>query len=282
MEEGRPSRTAFGAASHRAIHQMFDDPVIFEDPFAVRIMGPDAETRLREVMTPEIAHMRRFMRALIVARSRMAEDTLAEAVERGVGQYVLLGAGLDTFAYRDPHPGVKVFEVDYPATQAWKRDQLRVAGIDIPASLTYAPIDFERETLTEGLARAGVDLAAPAVFAWLGVVPYLTRETIFATCRAVAGFPAGSRIVFDYGEPRDRLPEAVRAFAEMRAKAVADMGEPWISFFDPAELAEELKACGLTHIDDYNGPRLNARYFSGERADGLMCMPTAHVMVAGV
>ncbi len=281
MEEGRPSRTAFGAAGHRASHQLFDQPLVLGDPLALTILGPEITDPMRA--DPEGAGRLgwKTLRALIVARSRVVEDLLAEAVAKGVNQYVLLGAGLDTFAYRSPHPGLKVFEVDYPATQAWKRERLATAGIAVPDSLTYAPIDFERQTLAEGLSNGGVDLAAPTIFAWLGVVPYLTREAIMATLSGVAAFPAGSAVVFDYGEPRENMPPHIRAFAEARAQHVAAIGEPWISFFQPADLARDLAALGFTRIEDLNGPILNERYFK-DRADGLAVGPFAHVMRAGV
>ncbi len=281
MEEGRPSRTAFGAAGHRASHQLFDRPLVLDDPLALTILGPEITEPMRA--DPDGAGRLgwRTMRALMVARSRVVEGLLAEAVARGVNQYVLLGAGLDTFAYRNPHAGLKVFEVDYPATQAWKRERLSITGIAVPKSLTYAPIDFERQTLAEGLAKGGVDLAAPAIFAWLGVVPYLTREAIMATLSGVAAFPAGSGVVFDYGKPRENMPPAIRAFAEARAQRVAAIGEPWISFFQPDELARELAGLGFAVIEDLNGPILNDRYFKG-RTDGLAVGAYAHVMRASV
>src|SRR5262249_7097362 len=140
------------------------------------------------------------LRAFIAARSRYAEDELALAVKRGVRQYVILGAGLDTFAYRNPYPesALSVFEVDHPATQAWKRARLKEAGIPLPIDLTFAPVDFEEQTLAGGLRDAGYDPSLSAFFSWLGVTPYLTIEGMMATLRFIASAPIGSGGVFDY------------------------------------------------------------------------------------
>jgi methyltransferase (TIGR00027 family) len=151
MAEGRPSETAQGAAIHRAAHQLLDVPKILDDPFALRIIGADAEASLRA--NPWRFQKSRFLRAFIVLRSRYAEDGVASAVQRGIRQYVILGAGLDTFGYRNPYPGsrLRVFEVDHPATQSWKRLRLREAGMMIPDSLIFTPVDFEQQTLADGL-----------------------------------------------------------------------------------------------------------------------------------
>ncbi len=187
MDQNQPSRTALGAALHRAAHQLVDTPPVFVDPLAVRIVGGETEHVLAYAQEDEAA--RAGLRAFIAARSRFTEDCLAEACDRGVRQYVLLGAGLDTFAYRSSarFPGLRVFEVDHPATQGWKRERLAAAGISIPPSLTYVPVDFDREILSERLAHAGFEALAPALFAWLGVTPYLTSESVLATLSWVAG-----------------------------------------------------------------------------------------------
>ena len=181
----------------------------------------------------------------------------------GVRQLVVLGAGLDTFAYRNPHAeaGLAVFEVDHPATQAWKRQLLAGAGLAPPPSLTFAPVDFEQETLAGGLAAAGFDPARPAFFTWLGVVPYLTREAIFATLGFIAGLPGGAEVVFDYAEPPSALTPAQAAAHAVRAERVAALGEPWLSYFTPGELHAELRGLGLGEIENL-GPRgIAARYF---------------------
>src|SRR5450432_3003501 len=175
MQTGQPSQTARGAAAYRALHQTLEGGVIFNDPFALRILDDETRAGLDE-RAADLSL--RPLRLFIAARSRFSEDTLAAGVIRGVRQVVVLGAGLDTFALRNPHAsqGVRVFEVDYPATQGWKRDRLKQAGLALPASLTFASVDFERQSLAEGLAAAGFRADAPAFFQWLGVVPYLTRD----------------------------------------------------------------------------------------------------------
>ena len=172
MQPGQPSRTALGAATHRALHQVLEGGRVFADPLAARILGKDLEAAIREA---EGDPLRRALRLFIAVRTRFAEDALMAAMARGVRQLVVLGAGLDTFAYRAGQvEGLRIFEVDHPATQAWKRQRLSEAGIEVPPALTFAPVDFERETLGEGLAAAGFDPSRPAFFTWLGVVPYLS------------------------------------------------------------------------------------------------------------
>lgn len=281
MQTGQPSRTAFAAAVHRATHQIVDHPILLTDPYARLILGPEAMAQMKQAPDPAWAKSQPPMRALIIARLLLAEETLAKAVARSIDQYVVLGAGLDTFAYRNPHPGVQVFEVDYPATGEWKQASLKQAGIPIPTNVTYAPIDFEHETLQAGLKRAGFDLTRPAVFAWLGVIPYLTRQAIETTLAAIGSLPKGSEVVFDYGEPRDRLPAAAQAAIEQRMAALAAIGEPWLSFFAPEDMAALLRASGFSEIEDLTGEDINARWFAG-RSDGLATYPMSHILRARV
>jgi methyltransferase (TIGR00027 family) len=284
MEENQPSRTAQGAAMLRAAHQLLDNPPVFADPLALKIIGNEAETELRNHKdTLRADRPRTGLRAFIAARSRFSEDTLAEAAERGVRQYVLLGAGLDTFAYRaaKAFPGLSVFEVDHPATQGWKRQRLVEAGIAAPDVLTYAPVNFETETLAHGLARAGFDANKPAVFAWLGVVPYLTHDAIMATLRFIAGRPKGTTVIFDYGEPASARNEASRIAHEAMAARVAERGEPFRSFFVPEDILRDVKAAGFSDIEDFDSRMLNARYFK-DRADGLELRGAGHLLRARV
>ena len=193
MNEATPSRTALRVALRRAAHQLYDAPLVFKDPLAVSILGDKYADELRRIpMQPE----RGFavgLRSFLVARSRYAEENLARAVDAGMRQYVLLGAGLDTFGCRNPYDGLRVFEVDHPATQAWKRELLGRSGIPVPESLTFAPVDFEYQTLAKQLAAAGFDFDAPAFFGWLGVVPYLTLEAFRATLAFISGAPRRKR-----------------------------------------------------------------------------------------
>jgi methyltransferase (TIGR00027 family) len=265
MESGRPSRTAFAAAMHRAAHQLADGGRLFEDPYAVPIVGvPESDI---------LARSNRVMRYFIAARSRFAEDHLARAYARGVRQLVVLGAGLDTFAYRNPYPDLQVFEVDHPSTQAWKRERLSEAGIAIPSSAHYVPVDFEHQSLAAELRLPD----GPAFYLWLGVVPYLTSEAITATLNVVAARP-GNEVVFDYADPPESLSPRGRAAPLERARRVASIGEPWRTYFTPDALAADLHERGLTDIEDLGPAQLAAIYLN--RTDLAPDMPGGHVIWA--
>jgi methyltransferase (TIGR00027 family) len=259
MQAGKPSRTAWAAASHRAAHQILEEGRIFRDPLAVRILGGDAEAIARDAgENPS----RRLMRIFIAVRTRFAEESLAAAVERGTSQLVVLGAGLDTFAYRSPYGDrLRVFEVDYPATQEWKRELLRAAGIEAPATLTFAPVDFEKQSLSEGLAAAGFDPARQTFFTWLGVVPYLLREAVWATLGFIAGLGGGSQVVFDYADPPETLSPEMREYHDERAARVREIGEEWVTYFEAEELREKLTALGFGEVEDLGPPQIAARFF---------------------
>jgi methyltransferase (TIGR00027 family) len=267
MQEGKFSRTAQRVAIRRAAHQLLDEPKVLDDPLALRIIGSEAAAALRSDAKEHHAFSRAF-RAFMAARSRFAEDELARAVEDRVTQYVILGAGLDTFAYRNPHPGLRVFEIDHPATQAWKREQLQSAGILIPPSLTFVPVDFEHQTLANALARSGLNTNAPAFFSWLGVTPYLTREACMTTLKVIAKMPAGSGVVFDFAIDPALLNAGQRQALDALSARVARYGEPFQLFFDPAKLQDELKTLGFHRTEFLQGAQINARYFK-DRSDGL-------------
>ncbi len=234
--------------------------IVFEDPLALQILGVDEVTVRREGE----GEGRRRMRTFIAMRTRYAEDSLLDAVEDGTTQLVVLGAGLDTFAYRSPYGRrLKVFEVDYPATQGWKKQRLAEAEIETPEWLTYAPVDFERETLHDGLAGAGFDFAAPTFFTWLGVVPYLTEEAIFATLKFIAGLSGGTQVVFDYSDPPEALDEEMKRFHDSRAERVAALGEQWISYFEAGPLRDKLLELGFLDVEDLRTGQLVERYFPG-------------------
>jgi methyltransferase (TIGR00027 family) len=281
MQEGTFSRTAERVAIRRAAHQLLDHPQVLEDPLALRIIGAEAEGALRSNPKEHHAFSRAF-RAFMVARSRFAEDELACAFAHGVRQYVVLGAGLDTFAYRNPHAGLRVFEVDHPATQDWKRHQLHAAGIATPPSLTFVPVDFERQTLAERLTQSGFQADEPAFFSWLGVTPYLTREACMVTLALIAKMPAGSGLVFDFAVDRELLNPGQRIAFDALSKRVARYGEPFQLFFDPAKLQQELKSLGFKRTEFLQGKELNARYFK-DRKDGLLVRGgVGHLMAAWV
>jgi methyltransferase (TIGR00027 family) len=245
MQDASPSRTALSAAMYRAAHQTLDGGRVFQDDFALPIIGAEARARLEEWAEKHGPGMRFF----IAARSRFADEKLALAVAAGTRQVVIVGAGLDTTALRNADKDLKLFEVDHPATQAWKREQLRKAELVVPANLTFAPVDFERETLGQGLARSGFDASQPAFFIWLGVVPYLTQAAIFATLGFIASVPR-AEVVFDYANPPQKLEGEMRAWYEKRAANAAAIGEPWISFFDTEALDRQLKDMGAVLIED--------------------------------
>lgn len=266
MQEAIPSRTALRVALRRAAHQTHDNPLVFHDPIAVPILGDTYSEELRRTPTREDRPFSIAMRAHLVARSRYAEDNLGRAAAAGVQQYVLLGAGLDTFAYRNPWPQLRVFEVDRPATQAWKRELLLESCVAIPDNVTFAPVDFECQSLAEQLEAAGFDSHAPAFFACLGVVPYLTLPAFRATAAFVASLPAGSGIVLDYGQPRSALPFLEQLAHDSLASRVKLAGEPFQLFFTPVEIAAEF--AGFRDLEDIGREEINARYFSG-RTDQL-------------
>lgn len=254
-------RTAHARARHQA-----DPQRVFTDPLASKLLlHLDPDAMLPPPDDPVARHNIRF----VAARSRFAEDSLAAAVTAGTRQAVILGAGLDTFAYRNPHPGLTVFEVDHPDTQEWKRQQMAAAGIALPPSLVFAPADFERDTLAEALDAAGLDRTRPAFFIWLGVTPYLTRDAVLATLRCVAEHTAPVHVVFDYFvEPSPSMAPELRAAYEAATRRVAEFGEPWLSLFTPDGIADELRAMKLDDIEDFTGPELLARYLGGPTPDG--------------
>jgi methyltransferase (TIGR00027 family) len=262
MIEGRRSGTAERVAMRRAAHQLWDEPVIFRDPLAWAILSEEARERIHTGIEEENQNAwARGLRAFVAMRSRFAEDEIAQSVTDGVRQVVVLGAGLDTFAYRHEHPELEVFEVDHPATQGWKRERLREGGIPIPASVRFAPVDFEQDTLAHGLAAAGFCADEPAFFSWLGVVPYLTRDAAFATLAFIGGLPKKSGVVFDYAIPREQLGEREQMAFDLLAERVARAGEPFRLFLDPAALESDLRALGFSAIENLDGAAIRERWF---------------------
>jgi methyltransferase (TIGR00027 family) len=264
MESGRASKTALRVAIRRAAHQLMDQPLILDDPIAVRLVGPGFARDMVRAMHP----VGRDFRAFMAVRSRYVEDQLTAAVAQGVAQYVVLGAGLDTFAYRNPFASLRVFEVDFPATQAWKRALLKEAGIAAPVKLTFVPLDFEHRALAAGLVDAGFDAGAPAFFGWLGVTPYLTLEAFRATLDAIAQLPAGTGVGFDYALAPQTLSPLGRTAFDALANRVAAAGEPFRLFFTPSKLETELRQAGFQRIEQRDSDQLNEMYFK-DRADGL-------------
>lgn len=275
MQTGRASKTALRVAIRRAAHQVIDRPRVLEDPIVLRLIGPGCERDMERAMH----YVARDFRLYMSVRSRYAEDHLAQLVSDGVQQYVILGAGLDTFAYRNPFSALRVFEVDFPATQEWKQGLLAEAGIGIPDNLTYMALDLEHKSLAESLIEAGFDTAMPAFFSWLGVAPYLTLDAFRATLTTIGRLPAGSAVSFDYAFPPHTLSAKRRQVFDTLAKRVAAAGEPLQLFFTPEEIEREVRSAGFSRVEQFDTDCMNATYLK-DRADGLKLSPVRVGMLA--
>ncbi len=269
MHQTKASNTAYRVAVRRAEHQLLDTPGVFEDPLSLRILDEETLASIQPGKISRRQKLTKSFRAYMAVRSRYTEDELAKSFAAGIRQYVVLGAGLDTFACRNPFhaAGLKVFEVDHPATQAWKRERLAEGKIAIPESATFVPADFEHHTLQEELSGTGFQFDQPAFFSWLGVVPYLTEPAFLQTLRFVASLPVGTVIVFDYGVPVSMLnPVQKKALAALSTR-VKNLGEPFRLFYEPQQLRGRLEPLGLQITEDLGREELNERYFSGRTDD---------------
>ncbi|HKN30728.1 MAG TPA: SAM-dependent methyltransferase [Roseiarcus sp.] len=259
MKHGQASRTALGAAGHRAAHQALESGMVFADPLALAILGDDAKEAIALARErPE----RRGLRFFVAMRSRFAEDSARRAIENGVRQILILGAGLDTFAYRlERREGLRVFELDHPATQRDKRRRLDEARVAEPSHVVYVAHDFEHGGMTAALGAGGLDAGRRTFVLWLGVTPYLTEDAVYATLGELARFPGGAEVVFDYANPPHAIEEAqVREFHHAMAERVAASGEPFLCHLDTHELHERARALGYGDIEDLDRAALVARY----------------------
>ena len=296
MEEGQPSATAIISAMLRAAHLIWDEPPkILEDTLALQLSGCASEAALKAQMdqldaelaratNPDFAlTLRRSAVAAAVTRSRYVEDELDLAVKRGVSQYVILGAGLDSFAYRRPEFAklLHIFEVDHSSTQAWKRARLRASGVELPANLSLIPVDFEKESLIDNLRMSGYNADAPGLFSWLGVTMYLSTDAIFGTLRAIATLAPGTEIIFEYSVPKDLVDEETQKLLAVVMMVAQARGEPQQSFFDPAKLAEQVRKAGFAEVSDFGPDQINARYCE-DRTDGLRTHFLNHYMRARI
>jgi len=265
MKPNDPSRTALLIARQRAAHQVLDHGSIFNDPFAMKILREEEKDVLQFATAHPLASIGRLFTA---ARSRIAEDALSEALERGVRQVVILGAGLDTFALRSPHCArqIRIYEVDHPATQAWKRQRLAEAQLALPPWLVFVPVDFERDDLGETLVGAGFQQKSPAFFTWLGVVPYLTDDAVGSTLDFMASIE-NSEVVFDYMEPPQAFSEEMRELVTKRAEQLEKIGERSESRFEPAGIATLLRSHGFCDIEDISFQEIRSRF--GRAVQGL-------------
>jgi methyltransferase (TIGR00027 family) len=277
----QPSRTAQRVALRRAAHQVLDAPLVFSDPLALRMAGTAAHALTADPSSFDRTPFDRGLRAFVAARSRLVEDRLRDAVADGVEQFVVLGAGLDTFAYRNPYERLRVFEVDHPATQAWKRAQLAEAGIAVPRSVSYVDVDFANADWFDALRASGFHTDLPAAFSWLGVVMYLEVDDVRATLRRIGSLPRGTFVVFDYAVDKTLLSVRQRAVVEALESRVAAVGEPFVTFFRPHDLDDQLRAAGFSARRDYGPDEVNAEYFAN-RTDGLRTGGLARIAYARV
>jgi methyltransferase (TIGR00027 family) len=255
IRNGQPSQTALTAAAARAAHLIVDDePPIFSDTLAYQLLGSQAE----ELIGYHRAHGEHLVlsgaRAAATTRSRYTEDRLTESLRQEtadrLAQYVILGAGLDSFAYRsDLADQVRVFEVDHPATQHWKRQVLADAGIAMPDTGTFVPVDFETDSLADLLIANGFDPSHPAVVSWLGVTMYLTREAIGQTLAVIGGFAPGTEVIVDYMVPPGLRDEAGQAYVDLLGPVTAERGEPWLTFLGPDDMSVILEERGFEVIE---------------------------------
>jgi methyltransferase (TIGR00027 family) len=265
MKLGESSRTALMVARQRAAHQVLDHGSILHDPFALKILAESED----EVTQFASQHPQASIGRLITAaRSRIAEDALTEAVQKGIWQVVILGAGFDTLALRHSNlaSDLCIYEVDHPATQALKLQRLAEAQIALPSSLTFVPVDFEQENFGEKLTAAGFQPTAPAFFTWLGVVPYLTQHAISETLGYVATI-ANSEIAFDYLEPPEAFSEELRAIERARTEALKKIDESSVCRFNRSEIAVLLRSHGFSAIRDIDYGEFVSRF--GHSIQGL-------------
>jgi methyltransferase (TIGR00027 family) len=299
MRTDQHSRTAVAVAFMRAQHHLHDEPKVMDDPYAQRLLTAGEMAAITERYVRDGAELgitggdrqsvlARTLRtakpaAFVLARARYTEDRLAMAFERGVGQYVLVGAGLDTFAFRrvDMRQRLQVFELDHPSSQAFKRERLAAAGLTAPPNLHFGTVDFERESVAEALARLPFRSEQPAVFAWLGVTMYLTRPAIEATWRALRSVAAaGSELVFDFIQPTV-LSETASARVQQVRERTRAAGEAMITGIEPAALGADLDACGWTLIEHVDAPEIERRWFP-TRTDGYVVGSAGHLACAGI
>lgn len=278
----------------RSAHLLLDgEPKIFSDSLALSLSGAETEAalmaRIDNLAAPIAAKHGpdraeaafQHLRAAVTMRSRYTEDALSQAIRRGIGQYVILGAGLDSFAYRrkDLAGALRVFELDMPVSQQWKRTRLRAMGIAEPDNLTFIPIDLERQSLPDALCAGGYLMAEPSFISWLGMTEYLTAVTVFRTLEEVASLAPGSEIVFQYQLSEHLLDEANRRLLDVLRTGARAYGEPWLSLFDPVDLAERVRKLGFAEVVDFGAEQAQEHYFSG-RKDNLPTPYLCHLMRA--
>ncbi len=273
MKENHRNKMAEAAAGVRAAHKLYNRPLIFDDPLAIHLTSTSwriiAKNRLlywlvvKQLLAPLLP-----IHGEVLARSRYTEACLEEEIGNGLNQYVLLGAGLDSFALRrrDLTDILTVYELDHPTTQQIKQKRLARVTTNLPAALNFIPIDFEKETIASALSGSLFSQDRPAFFSWLGVVPYLTRNAIFSTLCSLASFSSsGSQLVFDYGIPQEQIKASEQPAIQALRKFTQRRGEPLLTEFDPHTLADDVAACGFELVENLSSTDQMARYFSNRK-----------------
>ena len=263
-----PSRSAILTAAYRGIHREQPGPLVLDDPLAADLAGDEGVAivaKMRRRLAP--AELEAFVN-WVVSRARFSEDFVERDLDAGVSQHVILGAGLDSFAYRRPDLGarLRVFEVDHPASQEWKRRRLEELGVREPSNLVFAPVDFESDSLVEGLRRVGFSWEERATFSWIGVTMYLSLEAIRATLSAIRAGASGSAAVLTYNQPMANVDEFSARVTTVLASAIGEMGERFVTFFTPSQIAAFMNGEGFAVVEDFGASEARARYF-GDRSD---------------
>lgn len=283
MEQNQRSRTAEAAAAARAYHTLHDNPIVFEDPFAIQLTS----RTWRLICSSRILGwflMRKILGALrpvgvqVLARSRYAEDQLEKAIREGIDQYVLVGAGLDSFAWRrqDLAKRLKIYELDHPGSQDSKRNRLAQLNISLPKNLEFIPIDFENESISNALDKSSYSRQRRTFFSWLGTTPYLSRVAIFHTLESILSCAApGSEIVFDYGIDKEFVDSGDLLILEKLERFAARRSEPLISRFDPKTFPQEVCNLGFDLVENLSPKEQEERYFYG-REDDLRPVPLSY------
>jgi methyltransferase (TIGR00027 family) len=269
MLSGTPSRTILRPAIGRAAHQLFDAPLIFRDSIAVGLVPEASEQAILAAADDYRALHSALFRDMVAVRNRFAEDRLAEAAARGLGQYVMLGAGLETFPWRQPDfaHAMRLFLADHPATLAWSRDCFRQRGLSQPENLVFVAGDLEQHGLAADLAQAGFDPRIPTFVSALGVVHYLTAGAVTALFRFVAALPRESEIVFTFPVTEEELEGEERDEVRVSVARTAKMGEPWLTRARPSDMVAWLNRCGVPDVFHLTPDLAQQRYFAGRRDD---------------
>lgn len=281
MLENQPSHTALATAYLRAAHQLLDkSPHLLEDPLALAVLGEGSSKRILDATDRYRSPEATMLRSHVVLRSRFAEDRLAEAVKRGIDYYVIVGAGLDTFAFRQPAwaRSLKIVEIDHPNTQRFKRSVLAKSGINIPGNLTFIESDLSNESLLDGLGREGVASDRSIFFSWLGVTMYITGEAIDRVLHAMATFTPGSEVVLTFMPPPTVIPGPSAEAAAKLASLAGAAGEPFVSYLQPTEVEDKFRQAGFSTIYFLTPEEAKTRYFEPINSD---LPPPNRMSVAG-